>query len=144
DAVLGVAGGFALGQQHRGRLHAVHYDLGLRRCTAHELGAAEEATCQWYYFDKYHSVVAYQGSEYRGVDLATGERLVWRNMQPPSDSRVGRACAETLPLVCPPPNLVIRPSTAATPGGPAIHLKGDTGTLLLLNVETPWKSFTPL
>jgi hypothetical protein len=71
NAVVGVAGGFAVAGRMGSLAILVHYDFHRRHCSAHKLGGPWERPLSWSYFRHLHSLVAGIGHEpILAVDLA--------------------------------------------------------------------------
>lgn len=164
QAVVGVAGGFAVGYRHADASVLAHYDRIRGRVKVHALGNVLAAYAQWHYFRDLHCVVAYwrprkDWPQWGAVDLRTGERQTAEVVDSRSKSRVAEAVKRAGSLVVASPRLPIlfRPANGSPSwigtGLPGLepprpldsHVIFDQakGRLELRNTQTEWPEFVP-
>ncbi len=145
DAVLGVAGGFAVGGRVGKSLAVVHYDFETRTARARALGPTLEQNWGWFYSRELHTAVARGKTYNRAFDLATGEVYRSRDSKDRPPPRAIRAFEMASNHALPPPRLAIVDEATPPPErGRSIRLDRDSGEVRLFGVTPPWEPFTPL
>jgi hypothetical protein len=146
QAVLGVAGGFAVAGLVGSARVVAHYQWASRNCTVHWVGDGR-SSCRWWYLPQYHCVAATSDEGARAVDLSTGE-VANDSYDLASKSRVMQAYLEAADYRVAPPGLYILPNREAAPSpgdlSRAIHLDQTTGELRIWAPDHSLASFTPL
>jgi hypothetical protein len=152
DAVLGVADGFVVagriaGEDGGEQMLAFHYRFAKRVVKALHLGLWNGGTLYWFYFPKYHSIVARQPSNRgaaRAVDLETERQFPPDATTAYADAEkfAVRACAafkEAANLVFPPPRV-----SNLSQAGLRYEFSEHTGALHLQGADPPWTKAIPL
>jgi hypothetical protein len=149
EAVLGVAGGFALGGRIDHHLVVMKYDIGQRTCTAYPIGPCLGLVWEWSYAPEYQAlVVNSSGSDFRigyALDLTTG--TLYRAHDAGPDSRACQAYLTKERVGLPARRLRILNAPLKNPTGQptSVYLDPDRGTLHMFRQLLPkWQPFTPL
>jgi hypothetical protein len=158
EAVVGVAGGFAVVDGTPGHVLVAHYDVNSRNCRVRETRLNRDSwkNRHWWYDQEQHSIVTGKGEQLLVLDLSTGE-LKMRTGAGPDSMPSSADRVQVRALRCPgtpgeKSALMWRDVEYAGAAVPAKHWQSPwpfvmfdptTGTLDVINVAG-WNSFTPL
>lgn len=152
EAVVGVAGGFAVCGPLAGRPAAAHYDLAGRLVRVRRPAPADSPLARqpagplaWSYSPEHHSVVGRHRAGVIAVDLATGES--WGRPGAAAGPVLGRAeqaALDALRSAEPAPWLqLLHDSDTFSRDGETLHLDRTRGTLSLGGTKPAWRPAVP-
>jgi hypothetical protein len=158
EAVVGVAGGFAVVGKVSDRVIAAHYDVASRTARVYDSGMVGETkgTRSWWYERRTHALVAEQGGSLWRLDLSSGLKF-WSVGVGPSSVPIGPGMSLHCPLRSPGDSgrrsemavADVRPAkespldSRAGVGWPFLALDQQTGALSLHALPVS-REFTPL
>jgi hypothetical protein len=147
EAVVGVAGGFAVIGKIGGRFVLMHYDLAAQTCKAHPLCKALPGSWSWHYAAEYYAVVGWSSKAWGvALDLTTGAQFLPHEDEA-QESRAKEAYAAWQRTGLSAGRLPVRsvpPPAGEEDALPYLYLDPHTGKVYVRGVGFSWPPFVPL